>query len=761
MALLRGQLEGRFPDGLLTASQPLSADPRQDNPSQRRGFWSEQLAKSETWYSAFLEGGDRVIDKYRIEQNQTLTKGKDRYNILYSTTETVRPSLYAQTPKCEARKRHRDRTQPVVEQAVQMIESCTQYGMEETDFDDVMEMCVEDFTLPGWGVAWVRYTAEFENEKGPDGKPSYEDDGITPRQLLSFEGLALDYIHWKDFRTSISRNWREVWWVAKRVYMNKEAATAAFGAAIADNLPYTQRDRREERDNVSVEMQCVVWEIWNKNRREVIWFCDSYRQDVLKVVKDPLKLKAFFPCPRPMRAISNTRSMVPRPFYAEYQAQAEEMDNLTMRIRFLTNALQVRGVFDGSKEQLENLLSPTGGNKLIPVQDWQNFVQNKGIKGSIDWVPITEIVNVLMELYKARDIVRSEIYEITGFADITRGLSKASETLGAQQIKTEWSGARLRRMQKEVQRFARDIVRIMSEIICEHFSPETLAVYSGFDVPPPDPAYQQAAQQAMQAGQPPPPDPAQQAIQQFQACVQLLRSERERCAVIGIETDSTILPDEEAEKKTRMEFLTAAGSYLQQAGPMMQQFPEMREPLMAIMMFAVRTFSAARPLEQTFETFQQKIMSMPAQQPGKPGEQGGNDAAKGQAAMAVAQVKEQGAASRQQMELQAEQQQDAAEIAFKREAEANRHNEQMALLRIREMEAQIKSAQLGIQQHDAQVRASAANDDQKLAYADLYMRSQQQEHMQQQDHMAGRRQDEQFVAGERRADRQEDFQEAA
>lgn len=757
MALVRGLLEQRLPGGLLDTRPAM--DPRQGDVTQRRGFWQEQLAKSDNWYSAFLEGGDRVVDKYRIEQNQQLTRGTDRYNILYSTTETIRPSLYAQTPKCEARKRHQDRTNPTVEQAVNMIETCTQYAMEEVDFDDVMEMCVEDYSLPGWGVAWVRYTAEFENEKDAEGKPMYGEDGLTPSQLLTFEGLSLDYVHWKDFRTSISRNWREVWWVAKRVYMNKEAATAAFGQKVADQLNYSLRINRDEKDNVSIEMQAVVWEIWNKNRREVVWYSDGMSGDVLKVQKDPLRLKGFFPCPRPMRAISNTRSMVPRPFFAQYQAQAEELDNLTLRIRYLTNALQVRGVFDGSKEQLENLLSPTGGNKLIPIQDWQNFVQNKGIKGSIDWVPITEIVNVLMELYKAREIVRGEIYEITGFSDIVRGLSKASETLGAQQIKTEWSGARLRRMQKEVQRFARDIVRIMSEIICEHFRPETLAVYSGFDVPQPDPQYQQAVQQAMAAGQQPPPDPNQQVMQQFMACVKLLRSERERCAVIGIETDSTILPDEEAEKKSRMEFLTAAGAYLQQAGPMIQQFPEMREPLMAIMMFTVRTFAAARPLEQTFESFAQKIQSMPPQDPNK--KEGDDGAAKAQAAAQVAQIKEQGAGQRQQAELTAEQQADAAKLAIEREKEQNRHAEKMAELQLREREVAVKEQQLGIQAQEVQLDAQAENDNQKLAYADLYMRSQQQEHGQHQDHLTGRRQDEQFVAGERRQDRQEGLQKAA
>lgn len=745
MALVTGQLEQRLPGGLLDVPNVRAA-----SSTARHGFWQEQLAKSETYYSDFLQGGERVIDRYRVEQNLQLTLGQDRYNILYSTTETIRPSLYAQTPKCEARKRHQDRTSPVVEASVSMIESCTQYGMEEVDFDDVMEMCVEDYTLPGWGVAWVRYTADFQNSYDDGGKQQYETDGLTPSQTMTWEGLALDYIHWKDFRTSISRNWREVWWVAKRVYMDRAAATKAFGAAVADRLNYVARLRRDERGEQSVDMQAVIWEIWHKTAREVIWYSDGYGGDVLKVQKDPLRLKNFFPCPRPMRAISNTRTMVPRPFFAQYQTQAAELDNLTVRIRWLTEALQVRGVYDGSKEDLSNLLSRTGGNKMIPIQDWQNFVQNKGFNGTIDWVPIDKVVQVLMELYKAREIVRAEIYEITGFSDIVRGQSKASETLGAQQIKTDWASARLRRMQKEVQRFARDIVRIMSEIICEHFSPETLAIYSGFDMPQPDPAYQQQAQAAMAAGQPPPPDPVQVALQKFHACVKLLRSERERCATIGIETDSTILPDEQSEKKSRMEFLTASSAFLQQAGPMIQQFPEMREPLMAIMMFAVRTFPAARPLEQSFENFQRKIESMPTQPPqGQQGQGGAQDgAARAQGAIQTAQIKEQGSMQRTQMELQQEQQETQVDAQIRREAENNRHMEKMAELQLREREVRVKEMELGI---DAQ----AANDNARSQMAELQMRSQQLQHQQSQDHMSGVRQDVQFVAGERRADRQE------
>jgi hypothetical protein len=43
------------------------------------------------------------------------------------------------------------------------------------------------------------------------------------------------------------------------------------------------------------------------------------------------------------------------------------------------------------------------------------------------------------------------IFQLTGIADIMRGSSQASETLGAQEIKQAWGTMRLKRMQKEVQ----------------------------------------------------------------------------------------------------------------------------------------------------------------------------------------------------------------------------------------------------------------------------------------------------------------------
>jgi hypothetical protein len=461
---------------------------QQSDGKARAGYWREQINKQQKAYGDFYSGGERIIDRYRIEKaNAQQASLQDRYNILYSSTETMRPSLYAQTPKCEVRKRHKDRPNPLVQQACDLIENVMAYAIEEVDFDEVINNALEDYMLPGLGVAWVRYEPTFKDQKDSKGETVMEGEGddAKPAKEIDNELIHLDYKAWKDVLFGPCRTWKELPWGAKREFMDKAAVTARFGADIANKLNYSDQDpkKNNDRNPVVADRQAVVWEIWDKTKRQVIWISDGY-DDVLDEKDDPLRLKGFFPFPKPMRAISTTRTFIPRPFYSQYQSQAEELDNITQRIRHLTNALNVRGAFDGSVTQLQALLAPTGGNKMVAIENWHQFIGQSGVNGAIVWVPIDMVVKVLMELYNARDKAKNEIYEITGFSDITRGLSKASETLGAQQIKQDWAGGRLKIMQKEVQRFCRDIVRIMAEIACEHFTDETFALYSGFDLPP-------------------------------------------------------------------------------------------------------------------------------------------------------------------------------------------------------------------------------------------------------------------------------------
>jgi hypothetical protein len=756
-------------------------------------YWREQIAKQEKAYSDFRAGGDRIIDRYRIEKaNAQQASLQDRYNMLYSSTETMRPSLYAQTPKCEVKQRHRDRANPVVAAACGLIESTIGYAIEEVDFDEVLENAIEDYMLPGMGVVWVRYEPVMKDQTDSTGNKVPKEGGEEGEyeQVVDNELLHLDYKSWKDVLFGPCRTWKELPWGAKREYMDKESVAKRFGQDIANKLEYSDQQANKgsgDRNPVVADKQTAVWEIWDQRTRKVIWIADGYA-DVLDQKDDPLRLKGFFPFPKPLRAISNTRTFVPRPFYSQYQSQAEELDNLTSRIRHLTNALNVRGVFDGSVTQLQALLSPNGGNKMVPVENWHQFIGQSGVNGAIQWVPIDMIVKVLMELYNARDKAKNEIYEITGFSDITRGLSKASETLGAQQIKQDWAGGRLKIMQKEVQRFCRDIIRIMAEIACEHFTDETFALYSGFDLPPQvpgmghnggpplDPMPQaapgpQGAPQPPQApGQPPAPPgapvgpqaapmgppapppltPQQQAVMAFKTALGLLRKERERCANIGIETDSTILPDEENERKDRLEFLGQIGAFLQQAAPTVQQFPQMAGLLGAMMMFSVRSFRAARPIEDEFAKFQTALEQMPPQAQGQ--DQG---KAAAQASVQVAQIKTTADAQKHDKELAFKQQNAEADRNVTMQQIQLQMAQLQAQLRTDQVQLQIKQTELQIKQAELQLKQQGAQQDIIDRHQDRQLEANDQAHRHEMDRTGVAQGAYEFEANGQRSDQQQ------
>ncbi|TXH44522.1 MAG: hypothetical protein E6Q97_32465 [Desulfurellales bacterium] len=682
--------------------------------TERRAYWSKEVAKAKNRFRSFWSDGDRVVDEYRLQRgNDARDAYRDKYNILFSSTETIRPNLYAQKPKPQVELRHKDRANPDARMACNLLESALQYVTEEDDLDEVLENVTEDLLLPGLAVAWVLYDPVFETENDEQGKPLL-DENKQPVEKLLDEQIRFEYVYWQDFIVGMSRGWRTVPWVGKRIWLTKERAEKRFGREKAARLTYSARDSGN-RESDSIEETAEVWEIWDKRTRTVYWYCDNYADDVLDFKPDPLRLKNFFPCPRPMRAISNNRTFIPRALYSQYKAQAETLNTLTYRIRLLTEALKVVGVYDGSQAELANILSPTTGNKMVSVQSWVQFAQNGGIKGSIEWLPLEAVVTTLSQMLQAREICKNEIYEITGFSDIVRGVSKASETLGAQNIKANWAGARVKRMQKEVQRFARDLIAIAGEIISEHCQDSTIALFGGIDLPSPEEIASNPA--------------SADVLKSFKGAVDMLRREGRRVANIDIETDSTILADEQTEKKERMEFLGAAGAFLQQAVPAMTARPELGPLLGAMLMFTVRTFSASRPIEKEFEQVQKAMLAAPPQQNGDPN----GHAAKAQSAQQVATIRAEtdkarisAEAQSKQAEIQAATALDNAKLQLERDAETNRHNEKMAELSIkerelmlREREVSVKEQELGIKQQDADTREAAQENAVNTAHAEL------------------------------------------
>jgi hypothetical protein len=85
--------------------------------------------------------------------------------------------------------------------------------------------------------------------------------------------------------------------------------------------------------------------------------------------------------------------------------------------------------------------------------------------------------------------------------------------------------------------------------------------------------------------------------------LKLLKNERLRGFRVDIEVDSTIYGDSEQEKKDRIEFLQMVTQYLQTAGGMAAQFPDVAELLGKMLQFGVRGFKVGRDLEVAIGEF--------------------------------------------------------------------------------------------------------------------------------------------------------------
>ena len=231
-------------------------------------------------------------------------------------------------------------------------------------------------------------------------------------------------------------------------------------------LDHVQKDLSGEKLSGRGIRKPRFYELWDKTRKCAVWFHKTI-PDALDLRPDPLKLDGFFPFPVPLLANLANDSCIPTPDYIEYQDQALELDELTTRISLITKgvAQSRRPSMMHSAEGLGRLLNEGVENKLIPVENFAILAEKGGLANAISFLPIKDIAAALLALYQARDKVKEDLHEISGIPDIARGESDANETLGAQEIKTQFALNRISDAQRDVQRFVREEIRLIVDII--------------------------------------------------------------------------------------------------------------------------------------------------------------------------------------------------------------------------------------------------------------------------------------------------------
>ena len=581
-------------------------------------FWCEQIAIYDKGFQQWKDGGDKIVKRYK-NNKKGANNTKSGFNILWSNVQTLAPALYAKPPIPNVDRRFEDEDK-VGTTAARVLERAVSYYVDADLFDSVMSQVVKDRLLPGRGVSWVRYVPNFKDPKvegNEDVKkegPEVTDDTVKGSESdipeLYAEDVVADYVHWKDFGHTWARTWEEVRGVWRIVYMSREEMKKR-GFPDWKDIPLEKE--KEDTEEKQGEAKAIIYEIWDKVKKEAIWLHKGMEKEQDRR-PDPLGLKDFFPCPKPLYATLANDNLIPTPDFRQYEDQARELDDITNRIASIQKSLKVIGVYDASAQALDRLLSEGNDNTMIPVEQWAVFGEKGGLKGAVDFFPLDMVAAVLVQLYEVREKVKQDLYEITGISDIIRGATDPNETLGAQELKGKFATLRMDNEQKDVARFSRDLVRIFAEIIAEHFSLKTIKqicgikLMTGAEKQQAQAQLKQAAAMAQQTGQEPPPMP--EGLEElldsptWEEVEALLRDDIQRCFRISIETDSTIKQDQEAEKAARIELVGQVGAYLEKAALL----PPTLQPLAAeLLQFGVKGFKISRELETTFDLALKKL----------------------------------------------------------------------------------------------------------------------------------------------------------
>jgi len=569
--------------------------------------WYKTIMGYERSYKRWEARVDRIVKKYKDDSRYDRNPNA-RFNILWSNVQTIQPAIFARLPRPDVSRRFRD-NDPIGRVASMMLERALEFEIEHYgDYKSAMNNAVLDRLLGGRGVSWVRYEphivgSDSENEPD-DGLEITEDaddaetmDGMETesQERIEYECCPVDYVHWRDFGHTIARTWEEVTAVWRKVYMSRPALVERFGEELGYKIPLDTKpdDLKQSYKSDDSVYEALVYEIWDKETGKVLWISKSLGK-ILDERDDPLGLENFWPCPKPLYATLTTDSLEPIPDFVIYQDQARELDVLCDRIDGLINALKVRGVYDASASELQRLFSEGENNTMIPVHNWMAFAEKQGMKGAIDLVDLTPFASALMSCYQAMEQVKGQIYELMGIADIQRGQTDPNETLGAQIIKSNNAAGRLKTQQHAVVDFATSLLSIKAQIICNHFTDDTLVKISG----------------AMQLS---PQD--QQLIPQ---AIGLLRDEAAKNFRIEVTSDSMIYQDEQQEKQDRMAFLQAVGGFMAQAVPMVQNTPELAPMALEMLKFGVTAFKAGKQLEGIIDETADKLRVMSQKNEGQP-----------------------------------------------------------------------------------------------------------------------------------------------
>ena len=566
--------------------------PEEKTPRAWNGFWQDEVTSAEKRLRLYRRQGNNAVSVYLDDDTRqtgwgdemlptTGKRAKARLNLFHTNVSTMYSMLSGSTPKVDVTREFADPNDDVARVASNILQRVLECDIEPSgaDLTATLKACLLDRLLPGMGIARVRYEYESENISSLEIDPQTGTAQPVESEQITYENAAIDYVHWQDFLWGWARRWEEVPWIAFRAWLTKDEAKERFSEKIANDLTYEEQtpsgssDDQPATDQKNNVRKAAVWEIWSKKEGKVFWFSEGASL-ILDMEDDPLEIDGFWPMPRPMIANPSTSMMVPKSDYSFSSDIYQEIDVLYTRITALTRAIKVVGVYDQSAgASVGRMLKEAAENELIPVENWAMFAEKGGLKGTIDWFPVQDVVATLATL---REILGQQIellYQVTGMSDVLRGGNTDQYTSdGTNQLKAKFGSIRIQDMQDEFARFASELESIKAQVVSKHFQPQSIL--------------QQSNAQFL----------APVDLQLVPPALELIKSP-DILWRVNIKPESLSMMDMAKIKNDRIEFMTASGSFLQSAVSMGSEFPESAPLLLEMLKFGISGFAASDEIE--------------------------------------------------------------------------------------------------------------------------------------------------------------------
>ncbi len=552
-------------------------------------YWQREVQAEHKRNREWRRQADQIVRRYvdkRKDQGPHYNIGtaEFRVNLFHSNTFTLMSYLYGRVPTADVSRRFADSQDDVARTAANILQRMLNTSIETDggDFTSVLRGNLEDYLVPGMGVARVRYeygteTIEHEAVTGEDGEvyaEGYEEERLT------FEDAPVDYVHWRDFHWGYGRMWSDVPWIAYDLYMNRTQARERFGPEIARKLTYKKQETLAEGENVEnrdmqdPEETAEVKEIWSKTHGLVFWYHDPCDM-VLDIQEDPLELPGFYPTPCPMVANNTTTLFYPTPFFILAQDLYNEIDQLSTRINIITNAVKVVGAYDQSFSELKQMLQSSIENDLVPVDKWAMLAEKGGMKGVIEMFPVGEIVEVLSTLRQMRLETIDLLYQVTGLSDILRGGGEKYEGVGKAELKARFGSVRITFLQEEFSRHASDLLTIKAQVIAKHFEPQTIVEQSNIMF-----SYDQ---------------------QYVQPAIALIKNLDASVWRVDIKPETMAMVDWAQLKADRTEYINAVSLFLQSSAPILELQPDTAPMLLELLKWGLAGFKGGQEIESVLD----------------------------------------------------------------------------------------------------------------------------------------------------------------